>query len=87
MNIKIFFMCDNHTFPKFGEWKDKHDLVTRAIDMLSKHGFYSTIFVTDGEGTMDALTLYGRGEYGAVDRVLLWADKVIDEINFSKMVA
>lgn len=88
--ISIWFMFDNHTFARVKS-RDRNELVDEATNLFNEDGCGS-LFVRDAwDAILKGLDLHGRplgdGHYGVLKAdVEQWADKVLAEISFHKLM-
>jgi len=91
-NVKIYFMYDNHTFARFGNWITKDDLYKRARKLFKEDGC-GTLFARDmRDGDLRSLDLHGHqlsnSSWGVTELELrAWTDKVLEEDSFARLVA
>ena len=85
--MKIWFMFSNHTFARL-EPSSSKALITVARNLF-KRDTYGSLFVRDEfDTTIRYLDLDGHGDKKGVSVVDLeaWADKVMAEVSFRKIM-
>jgi hypothetical protein len=88
--LSIWFMFDNFTFEKITA-RDRDGLIRQAKKCFAEDGC-GALFVRDEfEASLESLTLMGRqlerGRYGVLDGDIgAWADKILEEHSFRKMM-
>lgn len=87
--MKIWFMFDNHRFAPV-EVAGRKQMIARIVSLFNEDGCGS-IFVKDGDATVNALCLHGHrisnNEWGVpASEIEAWADRFITEQSFHRLM-